>query len=107
MTNTVIWTKMNGIHVAGTSFHQGTLFHALKLLKADKNESVKASLVLDKTNKYDENAIKVILRFKNNAKGYPIGFIPKERRNKNEKDNCTCFGSHFVSVIASCQKERK
>lgn len=78
MTNTVIWTKMNGIHVAGTSFHQGTLFHALKLLKADKNESVKASLVLDKTNKYDENAIKVILRFKNNAKGYPIGFIPKE-----------------------------
>lgn len=78
MTNTVIWTKMNGIHVAGTSFHQGTLFHALKLLKSDKNESVKASLVLDKTNKHDENAIKVILRFKNNAKGYPIGFIPKE-----------------------------
>lgn len=76
MTNTV-WTKMNGIHVAGTSYHQGTLFHALKLLKADKNESVKASLVLDKNNKHDENAIKVILRFKNNTKGYPIGFIPK------------------------------
>ena len=76
MTNTVIWTKINGIHVAGTSFHQGTLFHALKLLK-DKNESVKAFLVLDKNNKHDENAIKVIIRFKNNAKSYPIGFIPK------------------------------
>lgn len=80
MTNTnTVWTKIKGIHVAGTSYHQGALFHTLKLLKADKNESVKAFLVLDKNNKYDENAIKVILKFKNNAKSYyPIGFIPKE-----------------------------
>ena len=61
--------------VKGVTF--GNRRKALKHLSRYTKERINVNLVRDYGNKYDNNAIKVIVSV-DNGRGYTIGFLPKE-----------------------------